>query len=81
MQAKSLADKPDAQLPFPNSFLSHQACSRRTWVSKQARYHATAFNNVATALYDKLQEGKVHFISRARVNIAKKQFRHLSNKY
>jgi replication factor A1 len=42
---------------------------------------AAAFNDVATALYDKWQEGKVYFISRARVNITKKQFRHLSNEY
>ncbi|KAJ6463731.1 replication factor-A protein 1 [Mycena vitilis] len=42
---------------------------------------ATAFNAIATALHDKLQEGKVYLISGARVTIAKKQFSTLSHDY
>ncbi|KAJ6531268.1 hypothetical protein B0H19DRAFT_1191005 [Mycena capillaripes] len=52
-----------------------------TLMDETGEIRATAFNAVATALYDRLQEGKVYFISRARVNIAKKQFSHLSNEY
>lgn len=52
-----------------------------TLMDETGEIRATAFNAVAIALYDKLQEGKVYYISRARVNIAKKQFSHLSNEY
>ncbi|KAJ7172077.1 hypothetical protein C8R46DRAFT_1215943 [Mycena filopes] len=52
-----------------------------TLMDETGEIRATAFNLVATTLYDKLQEGKVYFISRARVNIAKKQFSHLNNEY
>ncbi|KAJ7481204.1 hypothetical protein B0H11DRAFT_2024671 [Mycena galericulata] len=52
-----------------------------TLMDETGEIRATAFNQVATALYEKLQEGKVYFISQARVNIAKKQFSHLSNEY
>ncbi|KAJ6618842.1 replication factor-A protein 1 [Mycena sp. CBHHK59/15] len=52
-----------------------------TLMDETGEIRATAFNQVATALYDKLQEGKVYFISRARVSIAKKQFSHLNNEY
>ena len=31
--------------------------------------------------YEKLQEGKVYYVSRARVNIAKKQFSNINNEY
>ncbi|KAJ7256487.1 hypothetical protein B0H12DRAFT_1210186 [Mycena haematopus] len=52
-----------------------------TLMDETGEIRATAFNAVAGDLYDKLQEGKVYYISRARVNIAKKQFSHLSNEY
>ncbi|KAJ6490618.1 replication factor-A C terminal domain-containing protein [Mycena vitilis] len=52
-----------------------------TLMDETGEIRATAFNAVAIALYDKLQEGKVYYVSRARVNIAKKQFSHLSNEY
>jgi len=43
---------------------------------------ATAFNAVAEDLFEKLQEGKVYFISRARINVAKKKFsNHPNNEY
>ncbi|ODV79658.1 replication factor-a protein [Suhomyces tanzawaensis NRRL Y-17324] len=42
---------------------------------------ATAFNDVAEKLYKLLEEGKVYYISKARVQTAKKQFNHLSHPY
>jgi replication factor A1 len=42
---------------------------------------ATAFNNVVDDLYHRLEEGKVYYISKARVNLAKKKFSNLSNDY
>ncbi|OBZ69131.1 Replication factor A protein 1 [Grifola frondosa] len=42
---------------------------------------ATAFNAAVDELYDRMQEGKVYTISKARVNLAKKKFTHLSNEY
>ncbi|KAJ6525476.1 hypothetical protein DFH09DRAFT_1188504 [Mycena vulgaris] len=52
-----------------------------TLMDETGEIRATAFNAVADALYERLQEGKVYYVSRARVNIAKKQFSHLSNEY
>ncbi|KAJ7709439.1 hypothetical protein B0H17DRAFT_998734 [Mycena rosella] len=52
-----------------------------TLMDETGEIRATGFNAVVDALYDRLQEGKVYYISRARVNIAKKQFSHLSNEY
>lgn len=42
---------------------------------------ATGFNDVVDNLYNKLEEGKVYLISKARVNIAKKQFSNVNNEY
>ena len=42
---------------------------------------ATGFNNAVDEFYDKLQEGKVYYISKARVNLAKKKFSNLPNDY
>lgn len=42
---------------------------------------ATGFNQAVDELYDKIQEGKVYFISRARVNMAKKKFSNVNNEY
>ncbi|KAJ3485025.1 hypothetical protein NLJ89_g11935 [Agrocybe chaxingu] len=41
----------------------------------------TAFNTVVDELYPKLEEGKVYYISKARVNLAKKKFSNLNNDY
>ena len=41
----------------------------------------TAFNLAVDQLYDKLQEGKVYYISKARVNLAKKKFNNVPNDY
>ncbi|CAE6450332.1 unnamed protein product [Rhizoctonia solani] len=42
---------------------------------------ATGFNEVVDNLYPKLEEGKVYWFSKARVQLAKKQFSNLSNDY
>ncbi|QRW16474.1 damaged DNA binding protein [Rhizoctonia solani] len=42
---------------------------------------ATGFNEVVDNLYSKLEEGKVYWFSKARVQLAKKQFSNLSNDY
>jgi replication factor A1 len=42
---------------------------------------ATGFNAVVDEFYDKLQEGKVYYVSKARVNLAKKKFSNLTNDY
>ncbi|KAJ7864855.1 hypothetical protein B0H14DRAFT_2735913 [Mycena olivaceomarginata] len=52
-----------------------------TLMDETGEIRATAFNAVAETVHEKLQEGKVYYISRARVNIAKKQFSHLNNEY
>ena len=41
----------------------------------------TGFNAVVDELYEKLQEDKVYFISKARVNLSKKKFSSVSNEY
>ncbi|KAF7311341.1 Replication protein A subunit [Mycena kentingensis (nom. inval.)] len=52
-----------------------------TLMDDTGEIRATAFNAVANDLFERLQEDKVYYISRARVNFAKKQFSHLSNEY
>ncbi|KAG8702561.1 Replication factor A protein 1 [Ceratobasidium sp. 395] len=42
---------------------------------------ATGFNDVVDNLYPKLEEGKVYWVAKARVQLAKKQFSNLSNEY
>ncbi|ODV93347.1 hypothetical protein PACTADRAFT_51948 [Pachysolen tannophilus NRRL Y-2460] len=42
---------------------------------------ATAFNDIADKFYDLLQEGKVYYISKARIQQAKPQFSNLSHPY
>ncbi|KAF8623485.1 hypothetical protein AX15_006268 [Amanita polypyramis BW_CC] len=42
---------------------------------------ATGFNEAVDALYDKLYEDKVYYISKARVNLARKKFSNLANDY
>lgn len=48
---------------------------------QQGEIRATGFNKDCERLYPLLEEGKVYRVSRARVNIAKKQFSNLSNEY
>jgi replication factor A1 len=42
---------------------------------------ATAFNDQVDRLYNMLEEGRVYYISKARVTMAKKQFSTLNNEY
>ncbi|KIL69845.1 hypothetical protein M378DRAFT_68419 [Amanita muscaria Koide BX008] len=52
-----------------------------TLMDESGEIRATAFNDVVDTLYDRLEEGKVYYISRARVNLAKKKFSNLNNDY
>ena len=48
---------------------------------QQGEIKATGFNEACDNLEPLFQEGKVYYISKARVNIAKKQFSNLSSEY
>ncbi|KWU44939.1 replication factor-a protein [Rhodotorula sp. JG-1b] len=50
-------------------------------LDESGEIRATGFNKEVDRLYPILEEGKVYRITRARVNIAKKQFSNLSNEY
>lgn len=52
-----------------------------TFMDESGEIRGTAFNLVVDELYPKLEEGKVYFISKARVNLAKKKFSNLTNDY
>ena len=52
-----------------------------TFMDETAEIRGTGFNLVVDQLYDKLQEGKVYYISKARVNLAKKKFNNVANDY
>jgi replication factor A1 len=41
----------------------------------------TAWNAVVDDLFERLQENRVYFVSKARVNLAKKKFSTVSNDY
>ncbi|GAA5862304.1 hypothetical protein JCM3774_004857 [Rhodotorula dairenensis] len=50
-------------------------------LDESGEIRATGFNKEVDRLYPILEEGKVYRVSRARVQIAKKQFSNLSNEY
>ncbi|EEB08690.1 DNA replication factor A subunit Ssb1 [Schizosaccharomyces japonicus yFS275] len=50
-------------------------------LDESGEIRATGFNEQVDAFYDILQEGQVYFISKCRVNIAKKQFSNVQNEY
>ncbi|GAA5996274.1 replication factor A subunit protein RFA1 [Rhodotorula paludigena] len=50
-------------------------------LDESGEIRATGFNEAVDRLYPIFEEGKAYRISRARVNIAKKQFTNLSNEY
>ncbi|KIY50750.1 replication factor-a protein [Fistulina hepatica ATCC 64428] len=52
-----------------------------TLMDDSGEIRGTAFNAVCDKLYDKLQEGKVFYISKARVNLAKKKWSNVNNDY
>lgn len=52
-----------------------------TFMDESGEIRATGFNAEVDALYEVLQEGQVYYISKCRVNIAKKQFSNVNNEY
>lgn len=52
-----------------------------TLMDETGEIRATGFNAVVDELYEKLEEGKVYYISKARVNLAKKKFSNVQNDY
>lgn len=52
-----------------------------TLMDESGEIRGTGFNAVVDELYPKLEEGKVYYISKARVNLAKKKFSNLTNDY
>jgi replication factor A1 len=52
-----------------------------TFVDDSGEIRGTAFNLVADEIYPKLEEGKVYYVSKARVNLAKKKFSNVNNDY
>lgn len=52
-----------------------------TLMDETGEIRGTGFNLAVDQLYDKLEEGKVYYISKARVNLAKKKFNNIANDY
>ena len=52
-----------------------------TLMDDSGEIRGTAFNLVVDDLYPKLEEGKVYYVSKARVNLAKKKFSNVNNDY
>ncbi|KAG9315620.1 hypothetical protein JVU11DRAFT_3262 [Chiua virens] len=52
-----------------------------TLMDETGEIRATGFNAVVDELYDKFEEGKVYYISKGRVNLAKKKFSNVQNDY
>ena len=52
-----------------------------TLMDETGEIRGTAFNLAVDHLYEKFQEGKVYYVSKARVNLAKKKFSNIPNDY
>ncbi|KAH8117078.1 replication factor-a protein [Phellopilus nigrolimitatus] len=52
-----------------------------TLMDESGEIRATGFNQAVDACYEKLEEDKVYYISKARVNLAKKKFSNVANEY
>lgn len=52
-----------------------------TLMDETGEIKGTGFNTVVDELFDKFEEGKVYYVSKARVNLAKKKFSNLTNDY
>ncbi|KAL5511367.1 STE23_2 [Sanghuangporus vaninii] len=52
-----------------------------TFMDESGEIRATGFNQQVEQFYDKLEEGKVYYVSKARVNLAKKKFTNVQNEY
>ncbi|KAG8214733.1 hypothetical protein J3R82DRAFT_9821 [Butyriboletus roseoflavus] len=51
------------------------------FMDETGEIRGTAFNAIVDDLYDKFEEGKVYYISKGRVNLAKKKFSNVQNDY
>ncbi len=51
------------------------------FLDQSGEIRATGFNEKVDELYEKLEEGSVYYVSKCRVNIAKKQFSSVANEY
>jgi replication factor A1 len=52
-----------------------------TLMDETGEIRATGFNAVVDELFNKFQEGKVYYVSKGRVNLAKKKFNSVANDY
>jgi replication factor A1 len=52
-----------------------------TFMDESGEIRATAFNQAVDEIFDKIQEGKVYYVSKAKVNLAKKKFSNVQNEY
>ncbi|KAF7979550.1 hypothetical protein HWV62_41814 [Athelia sp. TMB] len=52
-----------------------------TLMDQTGEIRGTGFNQVVDELFNRLEENKVYYISKARVNLAKKKFSNLANDY
>lgn len=52
-----------------------------TFMDETGEIRATAFKDEANKYFDVLQEGKVYYVSKCRVNLAKRQFSNVNNEY
>ena len=52
-----------------------------TFVDESGEIRATAFNQAVDEHFEKLQDGKVYYISRAKVSLAKKKFTNVACDY
>lgn len=52
-----------------------------TFLDETGEIKATGFNDAVDQFYNLLEEGKVYFVSKARVGIAKRQFSNVNNEY
>lgn len=62
------------------SFTGHHEITEADYCAK-GEIRATGFNDAVDNFYNLLEVGKVFFVSRARINIAKKQFSNVNNEY
>ncbi|KAF9261402.1 replication factor-A protein 1 [Marasmius fiardii PR-910] len=52
-----------------------------TLADESGEIRATAFNQVADDLYERIKEQKVYYVSKAKVTLAKKKFNNVQNEY
>ena len=52
-----------------------------TFMDDSGEIRATIWNHMVDEYFEKLQEGKVYYVSKAKVNLAKKKFSNVQNEY